>query len=128
MRGVRRAVVLCAAVLLAGCASSSEPEVEQAATTFEDPAADPEARCDLLAPATRTAFEHSESAPCAEAIQDLPLQGGRVESVEVWGGEAQVQLAGDTVFLTETSLGWRITAAVCRAQPEKPYQCEVDGP
>jgi hypothetical protein len=83
----------------------------------------------VLAPATRAAFEHSESAPCSEAIGDLPLQGGSVEAVEIWGGDAQVRLAGDTVFLTETSAGWRITAAVCRAQAEdEPYECEVDGP
>jgi hypothetical protein len=121
-------MVLSAAALLAGCASSSEPEVEQAATTFEDPAADPEARCDLLAPKTRAAFEQSEAAPCTEAIEDLQLQGGSVEAVEVWGGDAQVKLAGDTVFLTETSAGWRITSAACRPQAEGPYECEVDGP
>ena len=39
-----------------------------------------------------------------------------------------VKLAGDTLFLTETSAGWRITAAVCRPQAERPYECEVDGP
>jgi hypothetical protein len=122
-------VVLSAgATLLTGCSSASQPEVERMAGEFEDPAGDPEGRCDLLAPATRAAFEETESAPCAEAIADLPLQGGRVESVEIWGGDAQVKLAGDTVFLTETSAGWRITAAACRAQGEAPYQCEVDGP
>jgi hypothetical protein len=128
MRGVRRAVVLSAAALLAGCASSHEPEVERVATTFEDPAGDPEARCDLLVPKTRAAFEQSEGAPCTEAIEDLALQGGAVESVEIWGGDAQVKLAGDTVFLSETSAGWRITSAACRPQAEGPYECEVDGP
>lgn len=128
MSRVRSAVVLGAAALLAGCASSHQPEVEQAATTFQDPAADPEARCDLLAPQTRAAFEQSEAAPCAEAIEDLALQGGGVESVEIWGGDAQVKLTGDTVFLSETSAGWRIMSAACRPQAEGPYECEVDGP
>jgi hypothetical protein len=95
---------------------------------FEDPAGDPEERCDLLAPATRAAFEQSESAPCTEAIVDLPLQGGAVESVEIWGGDAQVKLGGDTLFLTETDAGWRITSAACRPQGEAPYECEVEGP
>jgi hypothetical protein len=113
---------------LAGCSSAHEPAVEQAAMTFEDPSADPEARCDLLAPATRAAFEQSESAPCSEAVQDLQLQGGDVESIEIWGRDAQVKVAGDTVFLTETGAGWRITAAACRPQAEAPYDCEVDGP
>jgi hypothetical protein len=102
--------------------------VERVATTFEDPSADPEERCDLLIPKTRTAFEQSESAPCAEAIQELPLDGGSVESVEIWGGDAQVKLSGDTVFLSETSDGWRITSAACTPQADAPYDCEVDGP
>jgi hypothetical protein len=126
----RRAMIALAAgaVLLTGCSSAQEPEVRQVARTFEDPSGDAEMRCDLLAPATRAAFEESESAPCTEAVQDLPLHGGAVESIEIFGGDAQVKLAGDTVFLTETSAGWRITAAACRSKGEAPYDCEVDGP
>ena len=65
--------------------------------------------------------------PCAEGIGELPLEGGDGEHVEVWGGNAQVRLSGDTVFLTRTATGWRIAAAVCSAQPEGPYDCEVQG-
>ncbi len=122
------AAVAAGSALLAGCSSSQVPEVERVASTFEDPSGDPEERCDLLVPATRAAFEQSEGAPCVEAIADLPLEGGSVESVEIWGGDAQVKLAGDTVFLTETSSGWRVTSAACRPQGEAPYECEVDGP
>jgi hypothetical protein len=114
--------------LLTGCSSVQEPEVERVATTVEDPAGDPEVRCDLLAPATVAAFEEGESAPCVEAIQDLPLQGGAVESVEIWGRNAQVRLGGDTVFLAETRAGWRVTAAACRRQVAAPYDCKVEGP
>ena len=122
------AILGVGAALLAGCASAHEPEVERVATTFEDPSAEPQERCDLLIPATRAAFEQSESAPCAEAIEDLPLEAGTVESVEIWGGDAQVKLTGDTVFLSETSDGWRITSAACTPRAEAPYDCEVDGP
>ena len=123
------AIALAAvATLLTGCSSAQEPEVERVASTFEDPSGNAEERCDLLAPATRAAFEESESAPCTEVVQQLPLQGGDVENVEIWGGDAQVELAGDTVFLTETSAGWRVTAAACRPKGEAPYDCEVDGP
>jgi hypothetical protein len=122
------AIVAGACVVLTGCSSMQQPEVEQAATTFEDPGADPEARCDLLAPATLAAFEEEESASCAEAIEQVPLEGGDVESVEIWGGDAQVRLGGDTVFLTETRAGWRITAAGCRPRGDAPYVCEVEGP
>ena len=122
---MRRLLLLgCAVLLLGGCSSSREADVEQVATTFTDPAGDPEARCDLLAPTTRAALE--ESAPCTEAIDELPLDTGEVASVEIWGGDAQVTLAGDTVFLTETSAGWKVIAAGCRPQREKPYDCEVE--
>src|SRR5687768_5353657 len=91
----RRAVLLLVAgacVALTGCSSMQRSEVEQVATDFEDPAADPQTRCDLLAPATLAAFEKDESASCAEAIEQVPLgAGGEIESVEIWGGDAQVR-------------------------------------
>jgi hypothetical protein len=117
-----------AVVLLTGCSSIQQPDVEQVATSFEDAGGDPEARCDLLAPATVAALEKDASAPCAEAIQQLPLPGGEVESVEIWGDGAQVALTDDTVFLAETHAGWRVTAAACRPNGEAPYDCEVEGP
>lgn len=127
----RRAGLLALAAatgLLTGCSSMQQPEVADVATTFEDPGADPQARCDLLAPATLVAFEEGESAACADAIEDAPLEGGEVRSVQIWGGDAQVKLAGDTLFLTETRAGWRVTAAGCQPQGEAPYDCEVEGP
>ena len=127
-RSVVLAALAGACLVLTGCSSMQQPEVEQAATTFEDPGADPETRCDLLAPATLAAFEKDESSSCAEAIEQVPLGGGEVESVEIWGGDAQVRLSGDTVFLTETRAGWRITAASCQSRGEAPYDCEVEGP
>ncbi len=114
--------------LLAGCASTQQPEVEKVASTFEDPSADAEARCDLLAPATLAAFEKDQTAPCTDAVQQLSLDGGAVTSVEVWGGDAQVRMDGDTLFLTETRAGWRVAAAGCTSRGDAPYDCEVEGP
>ena len=114
-----------AVLLLTGCSAAQQPEVEDVATTFEDPAADPESRCDLLAPNTLAALE--EGGSCAAVVGQLPLQGGEVTAVEIWGGEAQVRVGGDTVFLTETSAGWRVVAAVCQSQGDAPYDCEVEG-
>jgi hypothetical protein len=116
------------AALLSGCASASEPDVSTVATAFEDPAGDPQARCDLLAPATLATFESDSSTSCADAISDVPLQGGEVSAVEIWGGDAQVKLGGDTLFLTQTDTGWKVTAAGCEPRGEAPYDCEVDGP
>jgi hypothetical protein len=115
-----------AGMLLTGCSSMQQPEVQDVAVTFEDSGADPGARCDLLAPATLSECEKNESAACTEAIEQVPLEGGEVESVEIWGGNAQVRLAGDTLFLTETRTGWRVTAAACRSNGEAPYDCEVE--
>ena len=115
-------------LLLTGCSSAQQPEVEKAAATFDDPSGDASARCDLLAPATLAAFEKDQKASCADAVGQLSLHGGAVTSVQVWGGGAQVRMAGDTVFLTETTKGWRVTAAGCTSQGDAPYDCEVEGP
>ena len=124
----RPAGALAALVVLTGCAASSEDDVRAVATAFEDPGGDPQERCDLLAPATRTVLESDASAPCADLIGDLPLVAGDVTAVEVWSGDAQVRLGGDVVFLTEPDDGWRVTAAACEPRSELPYDCEVEGP
>jgi hypothetical protein len=116
----------CVALALAGCSSASEPEVQKVAAVFENPAVDPQSRCDLLAPATREVVQ--ESSPCVDAIQQLPLQGGHVRSVQVWGGGAQAKVGADTVFLTRTDRGWKVTAALCQPRGEAPYECQVEGP
>jgi hypothetical protein len=115
-----------ACAVLAGCASAQAPDVERVAATFEDPSGDPQARCDLLIPTALAAFEEGEGTSCAEAIGDLPLAGGSVESTEIWGGNAQVVVGGDTLFLSETTEGWRVVAAACTPQGEAPYDCEVE--
>ena len=125
---LRHAAVVLATAVLSGCAGLEEDDVARVAGVFEDPAAAPADRCALLAPATLEMLESDESAPCADAIGQVPLPGGAVEAVGVWGRDAQVRLSGDTVFLTETPSGWRVTAASCRSRGEAPYDCRVDGP
>jgi hypothetical protein len=117
-----------AALLLGGCASTQDGDVRDVAAEFLDPGGAPDARCDLLAPATREALESDESAPCPDVIGDLQFGAGAVRSVKIWGGNAQVRLADDTLFLTETSTGWRVAAAACEPRGEAPYDCEVEGP
>ena len=112
------------AVLLSGCASAAQPEVEKAAAAVENPAVDPFTRCDLLAPRTREAL--AQSGPCPQAIGRLPLKGGDVRSVQVWGGDAQAKVGDDTVFLTRTDHGWKVTAALCEPREGAPYDCEVE--
>jgi hypothetical protein len=127
-RGVALLVGCGALAALTGCSSAAEPDVNAVARAFENSAGDPEARCDLLAPATLATFESDRSGPCADTIADVPLPGGEVSSVQVWGGEAQVRLGGDTLFLTQTDAGWRVVAAGCESRGQAPYDCEVEGP
>ena len=114
-------------LLVSGCSSAEQPQVERVATQFQDTSRDAQARCGLLMPKTLEQLEEESEAACAEAIQDLPLEGGQVSRVEVWGGDALVEVGGDTLFLTKASAGWRVAAAVCSPQPEGPYDCEVEG-
>jgi hypothetical protein len=122
-------MVLAAALIpfLVGCANLQQPDVEQVATAFSRPGADPAARCALLAPATVIALEHDESSGCAQALDQLaPPGGGPVQSTAVWGDNAQVRLTDDTLFLNRTEQGWKITAAGCRSQGDAPYLCRLE--
>ncbi len=125
---LRLAAALLAAAAVSGCAGLEEDDVRDVASAFEDPATPPADRCALLAPATLETLESDESASCVDVLGQVPLPGGAVEGVEVWGGQAQVRLGGDTVFLTETPSGWRVTAAACEPRGEMPYDCQVEGP
>jgi hypothetical protein len=121
---VIRAFILGATVaMLAGCAATERPDVERVATAFAE--GDPTARCSLLAPATVAALERE--GPCAAATGAAP-QGGQVLDTAVWGDEAQVRLSGDTLFLTRTGAGWKVVAAGCTPDGDRPYVCLLEGP
>ncbi len=115
-----------AATLLAGCAGMERPDVERAATDFAT--GDPGVRCALLAPAALAALEFDESAPCTTTVGRLAPSGGQVRQAVVWGDEAQVRLADDTLFLTRTGAGWKVIAAGCTSNGNLPYECRVEGP
>jgi hypothetical protein len=123
---VRAAVVVAAAVSLCGCADLEQRQAEQVASAFA--AADPSARCQMLAPATVAAIEAQWGQPCAQAAAQVELPRGAVQSSTVWGDQAQVHLVGDTVFLTKTGNGWKVTAAGCRSRGDAPYACRMEGP
>jgi hypothetical protein len=122
----RAATMIAVALLLSACAGLEQPEVEQVASVFA--AADPSARCQMLAPATLSALEVQRSESCVQAMAQLSLPEGAVVSSTVWGDQAQVRLVGDTVFLTRTSSGWKVTAAGCRSRGDAPYACRLEGP
>jgi hypothetical protein len=124
---------LALAVLLAlsGCAGQGNAEadnVKAAADQFVGslPTATATA-CGLLAPETRRALEESEGS-CVDALPgSTDAAHGAVRSVEVYGKDAVVHLSTDTLFLARFPQGWRVTAAGCTRQLERPYDCKVRG-
>ncbi|MGW0196154.1 hypothetical protein [Nonomuraea sp. NPDC003201] len=85
-----------------------------------------EAACAMLARKTADKLPDPGQS-CADALRELKLRpGGPVTSVSVWGADAQVHLAGDTLFLHHFRGGWRIKAAGCEPVRDLPYDCEVD--
>ena len=120
------AVVLVASV--AGCAVDRAGPA-RAAERFHAALAGRQtaAACALLARTTAEKLPDPGQS-CAQALAELDLgTGGRVTEVSVWGDEAQVRLAGDTVFLHHYGDGWRIRAAGCEPVRDLPYRCEVEG-
>jgi hypothetical protein len=116
-----------AALLLSGCGDLSSDDVTRTARAFATAEGDPAARCALLNDTTLAALVEDEGATCEEALPDIPVGSGDVVEVEVWGEEAQAKLSDDTLFLTRTADGWRVTAAACRPQgPDLPYECQVE--
>jgi hypothetical protein len=123
---MRAAAMAAATLLLSACAGLEQPEVEQVASAFAG--ADPLARCQMLAPATVSALEGRWAESCVKAMSQLSLPKGAVVSSTVSGDRAQVRLVGDTVFLTRTSDGWKVTAAGCRSRGDARYACRLEGP
>ena len=130
MRTLLSCAAMLAALAVAGCGTAADKDQARGATERLYAAAqagDGEAACRELSEDARQELESQEEAPCPEAILELSLQGERAERVEVFSNEAAVYLAdGDTVFLDETTDGWRVSGLGCTGQtPDTPADCEV---
>jgi hypothetical protein len=128
-----RVAILLAVVALALCACgrSGDRQTVQAVAVGFYAAADQHngARaCALLSSQTRKKLEEQESEPCAKAIDKVDLKGGPVSKVSVYSTEAAVELSGgDTVFIEDTSEGWRVAAAGCRPTAHaQPADCDLE--
>jgi hypothetical protein len=120
-------IVLTMALTTVGCAVDTASPA-RAAQRFHAAlsAHQEEAACAMLARKTADKLPDPGQS-CADALRELRLDpGGQVTSVAVWGEDAQVRLAGDTLFLHRFSDGWRIRAAGCEPMGDLPYDCEVD--
>ncbi|MBT2479737.1 hypothetical protein J7E94_16185 [Streptomyces sp. ISL-94] len=91
-------------------------------------AGDNEAACRLLAPETLEQLEQDERKACAQVLgaEQLP-KAASVVATEVYGRQAMLRLEGDTLFLSQFSDGWKVVAAGCTPQGERPYQCVLKG-
>jgi hypothetical protein len=134
-RDVKRYAVwpaACALLALTGCAGQGSAEDRPAAEAAEhftqDVKADPAAACGLLAPQTRVKLE-DEQGPCARSLPQskVPQDAGSVREVKVYGKDAVAYLERDTVFLARFDDGWRVTAAGCTPNGDRPYDCDVEG-
>jgi hypothetical protein len=88
------------------------------------------AACAVLSSQTRKQLEASEHKPCREAVGGMGLQRGRVERVQVFITNAKADLAnGDSLFLSQGTQGWQLSAVGCRPNggkpADRPYDCAL---
>ena len=133
MTGAMRARVTAIAALalvLCGCGTaSSEHDAKGSVQRFFEALSrhDGEAACHELSADAAAAVEGSEKKPCDEAVLSLGLAAAPVTKVQVFVDSAQARLrGGGAVFLDETPKGWKISAAGCKPQSGKPYDCELE--
>jgi hypothetical protein len=99
--------------------------VERFATALDE--RDGRAACVELSADTRKALESEEASECEEAILELDLTLGQVSAVEVADSAATVELSeGGSIYLDDTSEGWRISAVGCEPRPDEPDDCDVE--
>lgn len=129
--GIRVAAVLAiVGGAVTGCgtaqrATDASAAAEEFLTAIGD--GDAAAACAVLAPEAAEDIAASEGAPCEEAIGSLNLTAGAVDEVDVWGDRAQVRTDADVLFMVELDDGWKVAAAGCSPQGDRPYECEVSG-
>jgi hypothetical protein len=123
------ALSLLGALSASACADPRIPVVQAVTKSFAADLAsgDFASACALLAPATRERVERGGSCPAVLA-QHPPVETGAELTSQVWGDRAQVHTGTDTLFLVETSAGWKVAAAGCQPRGEAPYDCQLEGP
>ncbi|MCA2221771.1 hypothetical protein [Nonomuraea aurantiaca] len=124
---MRMLLAVLSTALIAGCAVDATAPARTAERFHAALAAHQEdAACALLSQQTAEKLP-DPGQTCADALRELKLgAAGPITSARVWGDDAQVRLAGDTVFLHRYSGGWRVTAASCRPRGDRPYDCGVE--
>lgn len=135
MRPIRRlsaAAGCCtAAFVLNGCAgqgSAEDHNAEAVVTQFVGSIrTDPAAACALLAPATLTALQDHDGDCPTGLPQQIQPPSDLATSTAVYGKYAIVHVGADTIFAARFDDGWRVTAAGCTPQADRPYNCKIKG-
>jgi hypothetical protein len=85
--------------------------------------------CAALSQDTREELESQEKRSCPDAIGEVELEPGAVTRIQVTLTSAKVDLAsGESLFLSEQAVGWRISALGCKPQgkpADTPFECEL---
>jgi hypothetical protein len=130
MRAIAAALVVLAGATSAGCGTGgSERDAKGSVGRFYAALErrDAAGACEELTEEAQSALEREQRKPCEEAILSLELSPSTPSNAEVAQTSAIVQTQeGDTVFLDQTSAGWRISAAGCVEVPGSPYECELE--
>ncbi len=130
---VRLVLALALAIVAGACGSvaSREDAATAAARQFRMAISNQDGAkaCALLAPRTRRDVEQVTKQSCTAGLldQEIPIGQDPARGSDVYGDQARVAFAGDTVFLARFRAGWRVTAAGCTPRGELPYDCMVKG-
>jgi hypothetical protein len=127
---LRLAVAAALLLVLPGCGTAgSERDARASVQRFfvAVGARDGAGACRELSEGAVSEVEKSERKPCAQGILSQDVSPAPVVDVKVYMQSAQAKLRGGAaVFLDQTRQGWKISAAGCKPQPGKPYQCELE--
>jgi hypothetical protein len=128
-RMAHMALMLVLSLSVAACTPAEEPAARAAGERFQAAvdSHDGDAACQLLSDEARSNLESGSRMACAQAISRLQLPAGGPQSIQVWGGNAQVRFDTGVMFLAQFKAGWKITGAGCRPRPNQPYDCDIEG-
>lgn len=118
---------------VSGCAASpgaradAAHEVVQSLVSAVD-SGDGRAACRLLSSAAAQALADAQGKPCSKAILSIALRlSGTADNAVVYGRTAQVSSDEGVAFLALFDGRWKVFAVGCSAQPDRPYDCVVEG-
>ena len=117
-------------MMLAGCGGSRTDAATHTVLAFARATAAKQggAACALLSPAVADAVAQDAGTSCAAAVlRDGLPRPARIVRAQVFGHQAYVVTADDSVFLSQFPQGWKVIAAGCTPRGEKPYDCLVSG-